>query len=245
MGWSLAHATGNQDGGGRPMPGSGAILIVDGDAAMRETLREQLTRDGAFAVAEAVGAREAEARLAADGTDFAAVIMDAVLPDGDGHAVCAALRARGLTMPVILMNGRVEDGAPKDVSVIAKPFRFSELMTRLREVLGARPPDLAPVRFAIGPYAFDSDEKALRHEAEDRRIRLTEKEVAILVFLHRMGGRAVPRLELLREVWGYNPAVTTHTLETHIYRLRRKIEADPANACLLVTEAGGYRLAAQ
>ena len=67
--------------------------------------------------------------------------------------------------------------------------------------------------------------------------------MAILTFLHRMGTRAVPRQELLTEVWGYNPAVTTHTLETHIYRLRRKIEADPAKACLLITEAGGYRLA--
>ena len=119
------------------MPGSGAILIVDGDAAMRETLREQLTRDDAFAVAEAVGAQDAEARLAADGADFAAVIMDAVLPDGDGHAVCAALRVRGLTMPVILMNGMVEDGAPRNVSAIAKPFRLSELMARLREMLDA------------------------------------------------------------------------------------------------------------
>ncbi len=226
------------------MPGSGAILIVDGDAAMRETLREQLTRDDAFAVAAAVGAQDAEVRLAANGADFAAVIMDAVLPDGDGHAVCAALRARGLTMPVILMNGIVEEGAPRNVSAIAKPFRLSELMARLREMLDAQPPDMARVRFAIGPYAFDSDEKALRHEAEDRRIRLTEKEAAILVFLHRMSERAVPRLELLREVWGYNPAVTTHTLETHIYRLRRKIEANPAKACLLITEAGGYRLAA-
>ena len=225
------------------MPGSGAILIVDSDAAMRETLRAQLTRDGAFAVEEAVSGHDAEARLAADGAGFAAVIMDAALPDGDGHAVRDRLRARGLRMPVILLNGRADPG--DGTAALAKPFRLGVLMALLREVLDARAADPPAVRFAIGPYEFDPGEKALRDETADRRIRLTEKEVAILAFLHRMGARAVPRLELLREVWGYNPAVTTHTLETHIYRLRRKIEADPANACLLVTEAGGYRLAGQ
>ena len=74
-------------------------------------------------------------------------------------------------------------------------------------------------------------------------MKLTEKETAILAFLHRTRQRAVPRQELLREVWGYNPAVTTHTLETHVYRLRRKIEEIPAKARLLITEPGGYRLA--
>jgi DNA-binding response OmpR family regulator len=150
-------------------------------------------------------------------------------------------------MPVILMNGLDRSVTADDTITIAKPFRLSELMTRLRTRLDARaaidplsdPP--APIR--IGPYEFSPEDKALRHDAANIRIRLTEKEAAILAFLHRMGERAVPRRELLTEVWGYNPAVTTHTLETHIYRLRRKIEVDPGNACLLVTEAGGYRLA--
>jgi DNA-binding response OmpR family regulator len=84
--------------------------------------------------------------------------------------------------------------------------------------------------------------KLLQDPAKNRRIRLTEKEAAILKFLYRAGTRAVARQVLLNEVWGYNAAVTTHTLETHIYRLRQKIEPDPANARLLVTEGGGYRL---
>ena len=218
------------------------ILIVDGDPAVRETLREQLTRDGAFAVVEAATAREAEHCLAE--TRFAAVIMDGKLPDGDGHTVCARLRASGLSMPVILMNGLSEASPGQDAIVIAKPFRLSELMARLRACLEAREiEEDCQNSIRIGPYEFSADDKALRHRGANQRIRLTEKEAAILAFLHRMGERAVPRQELLTEVWGYNPAVTTHTLETHIYRLRRKIEADPANACLLVTEAGGYRLA--
>lgn len=218
------------------------ILIVDGDNAMRETLREQLTRDDAFAVAEAANVREAEACLFGPDALFAAVIMDAMLPDGDGHAVCARLRASGLSMPVILLNGANRTNAADDTITIAKPFRLSELMTRLHARLNA-PLGMAeaPMRIRIGPYELRIEEKALHGDA-NLRIRLTEKETAILAFLHRKGSRAAPRQELLREVWGYNPAVTTHTLETHIYRLRRKIEADPAKACVLLTEAGGYRL---
>ena len=220
------------------------ILIVDGDSAMRETLREQLTRDDAFAVVEAGSAREAELRLFSVDARFAAVIMDAALPDGDGHAVCARLRANGLSMPVILMNGVDRTSSTDDTITIAKPFRLSELMARLRTRLDARVAETEPSpAIRIGPYEFSPEDKALRHGTDNLRIRLTEKEAAILAFLHRMGARAVPRQELLAKVWGYNPAVTTHTLETHIYRLRRKIEVDPAKACLLITEAGGYRLA--
>ena len=228
------------------MPCARTILIVDGDAAMRETLREQLTRDD-FAVVEASSADEAEARLFAPDARFAAVIMDAALPDGDGHAVCARLRANGLTMPVILMNGSNQICPEDDTITIAKPFRLSELMVHLRNRLEVQAKiealDDAGVPIRIGPYEFSPKDKALRNGDANHRIRLTEKEAAILTFLHRMGARAVPRQELLTEVWGYNPAVTTHTLETHIYRLRRKIEADPTKACLLITEAGGYRLA--
>ncbi len=222
------------------------ILIVDGDSAMRETLREQLTLGDAFAVVEAASAHEAERHLFALDARFDAVIMDATLPDGDGHAVCARLRANGLSMPVILMNGADRSRDADDTIAIAKPFRLSELMARLRarlearEKLGVLGDPSSPVR--IGPYEFSLADKALHDATANLRIRLTEKEAAILAFLHRMAERPVPREELLREVWGYNPAVTTHTLETHIYRLRRKIEADPGKACLLVTEAGGYRL---
>jgi DNA-binding response OmpR family regulator len=226
------------------MPCLQTILIVDGDAAMRETLREQLTRDD-FAVIEAGSAHEAETCLFAQKTQFAAVIIDAVLPDGDGHAMCARLRASGTSMPIILMNG--SNCATEDAISLVKPFRLSELMARLRTQLELRskldPVPEAPEPIRIGPYEFTPEDKALRLGG-NQRIRLTEKEAAILAFLHRMGERTVSRQELLTEVWGYHPEVTTHTLETHIYRLRRKIETDPAKACLLITEAGGYRLAA-
>jgi DNA-binding response OmpR family regulator len=77
--------------------------------------------------------------------------------------------------------------------------------------------------------------------SKGKKIRLTDKETNILKYLYRAGGKVVSREELLTEVWGYNAGVTTHTLETHVYRLRQKIEPDPS-ARLLMTEAGGYRL---
>jgi DNA-binding response OmpR family regulator len=82
----------------------------------------------------------------------------------------------------------------------------------------------------------------LLDDEKKTKVRLTEKETSILKYLCRIGNKVVPRDVLLSEVWGYNAGVTTHTLETHIYRLRQKIEADPSNAVLLVTEPGGYRL---
>lgn len=124
---------------------------------------------------------------------------------------------------------------------IAKPFRLNELLARLRAQLRVFDNSEDAV-FTIGPYQFRPVAKLLMEPARNRKIRLTEKESAILKYLYRAGGRAVSRQVLLNEVWGYNSSVTTHTLETHIYRLRQKIEPDPAQARLLLTEGGGYRL---
>ena len=169
------------------------------------------------------------------------------LPDGDGRDFCAALRKRGLRMPIIMLTGsddeadvvRGLDSGANDY--VAKPFRIAELLARLRAQMRIFENSEDAV-FTIGPYTFRPSAKLLQEAARNRRIRLTEKEAAILKYLYRAGTRPVARQVLLNEVWGYNAAVTTHTLETHIYRLRQKIEPDPANACLLVTEGGGYRL---
>jgi DNA-binding response OmpR family regulator len=123
---------------------------------------------------------------------------------------------------------------------LAKPVRVPELLSRLHALLAVF--EASPgAAIALSGYAFHPVAKLLEGKG-GARIRLTEKEAAILLYLHRAGGRAVPRAELLGEVWGYSSAVTTHTLETHVYRLRRKIEPDPQQARLLVTEEGGYRL---
>ncbi len=223
------------------------ILIVDDDATLREALLEQLQIDGEFAVAEAATVSAAEAMMTGKDSRFDAIILDVSLPDGDGRDLCAALRKQGLRMPIIMLTGSDEeadvvrglDAGANDY--IAKPFRMAELLARLRAQLRIFENSEDAV-FTIGPYTFRPAAKLLQEPARNRRIRLTEKEAAILKFLYRSGTKPVARQVLLNEVWGYNAAVTTHTLETHIYRLRQKIEPDPANAKLLVTEGGGYRL---
>jgi DNA-binding response OmpR family regulator len=229
------------------MAGERPILIVDDDRALRSTLCEVFADDGEFVPHEAASAAEAEAKLAAGGTRFDALILDVGLPDGDGRDLCVKLRRNGVKVPIIILTGSDEEA---DVirgleaganDYIAKPFRLAELLARLRAQLRTFENSEDAV-FSIGPYVFRPSSKLLQETAKNRRIRLTEKEAAILKFLYRSGTKPVPRQVLLNEVWGYNAAVTTHTLETHIYRLRQKIEPDPANARLLVTEGGGYRL---
>lgn len=229
------------------MTGARPILVVDDDRILRQTLVEQLQLDGEFTVQEAASLAEAREKLKAPDSRFDALLLDVSLPDGDGRDFCAELRKDGLRMPIIMLTGsddeadivRGLDAGANDY--VAKPFRIAELLARLRAQMRLFENSEDAV-FSVGPYTFRPSAKLLQEPQKNRRIRLTEKETAILKFLYRAGTRPVPRQVLLNEVWGYNAAVTTHTLETHIYRLRQKIEPDPANASLLITEGGGYRL---
>ena len=223
------------------------ILIVEDDAALRATLAEQIGLAGEFRIVEAESAAEAAAKLDAGDARYDAILLDIGLPDGCGREFCAKLRRDGKRMPVIMLTGadaeqdvvRGLDAGANDY--IAKPFRLPELLARVRAQLRVFDNSEDAV-FTIGPYLFRPAAKLLLEPARNRKIRLTEKECGILKFLHRAAGRPVPRQVLLNEVWGYNSAVTTHTLETHIYRLRQKIEPDPSQLRLLLTEGGGYRL---
>ena len=223
------------------------ILIVEDEAALRATLAEQIATDGDFTMDEAGSLAEAEAKLAVADARYDTVLLDIGLPDGDGRDFCAKLRRDGRKMPVIMLTGadaesdvvRGLDAGANDY--IAKPFRMSELLARLRAQLRVFDSSEDAI-FTIGPYLFRPSAKLLLEPARNRKLRLTDKEIAILKYLYRAGGKPVPRQVLLNEVWGYNSAVTTHTLETHIYRLRQKIEPRPGETTLLVTEPGGYRL---
>jgi DNA-binding response OmpR family regulator len=223
------------------------ILIVEDDAALRATLIEQLSDDGSFLPGEAVSASEAEAMLGVADVRYDAILLDVGLPDGDGRDFCAKLRSNGKTMPIIMLTGAdAEQDIVKGLNAgandyIAKPFRLNELLARVRAQLRVFDNSEDAV-FAVGPYQFRPSARLLLDLAKNRKVRLTDKEVGILKFLYRAGGRAVPRQILLNEIWGYSSAVSTHTLETHIYRLRQKIEADPGRPLLLLTENGGYRL---
>jgi len=220
------------------------ILIVDDDADLRQALTEQLALHVEFRVTEAEDV--AAARRAVEAATPDLIIMDVGLPDLDGREAVRQFRANGFKRPVIMLTARdsdadtvigLESGAN---DYIAKPFRFAVLLARIRVQLRQHEAS-EDAEFQIGPYVFRPATKNLV-DPKGAKLRLTEKEAAILRFLHRAERQAVPRETLLRDVWGYNANVTTHTLETHIYRLRQKIEDDPADARLLVTDAGGYKL---
>lgn len=226
------------------MAGLKKILLVDDEDDLREALAEQLVATEDFDVFEAATGAEAVDKTRSNLFDL--VILDVGLPDTDGRELCKRLRKQGVKCPVVMLTGHDTDadtilGLDAGANdYVTKPFRFGVLLARIRAHLRNFEQSEDAV-LNIGPYSFRPGAKLLV-DAADRKIRLTEKETSILKFLYRAGTSVVGRDVLLTEVWGYNSGVTTHTLETHIYRLRQKIEKDPSNARILVTEAGGYRL---
>jgi DNA-binding response OmpR family regulator len=225
------------------------ILIVENDRAQQRTLAEGLSIDNEFEVHVAATLGEADALLGAEDARFDAVVLGLEMPDGNGHGYCAKLRRLGHEMPIIIVAD-----SPDEVDIVrgldagandflTKPLRLSELQARLRAQLRSFDNSEAAV-FTIGQFTFRPSAKLLQDPARKQRFRLTDKETAILKFLYRAGAKSVTRPVLLEKVWGYSSEVETHTLETHIYRLRQKLEANPANSTMLVSEAGGYRLKA-
>jgi DNA-binding response OmpR family regulator len=211
------------------------ILLSDDDPVLLASLAEQLGHEGLHEVACA--ATPAQALEAARTLPFALAIVGQ--PGNAGIELAAGLRDGGLACPILLLTeDTAQDGG--GFETLAKPFRFATLLSRIHALMTHHAADGDAV-VRIGPYTFHPSAKLL--QADGRKVRLTEKETNILKFLHASAG-TVSREILLHEVWGYGPAVATHTLETHIYRLRKKIEEDPGRAQILLTEGGGYRLSA-
>jgi DNA-binding response OmpR family regulator len=125
--------------------------------------------------------------------------------------------------------------------VIFKPFKVSTLIRHVYELIN-RPRDIPRQHNQFGSYTFIPDEKLLVHLDEHKQIRLTEKETAILQKLAAVKGKVVSRHTLLEEVWGYKTGVDSHTLETHMYRLRRKIEENGNEGPVLITATNGYKI---
>jgi DNA-binding response OmpR family regulator len=226
------------------MPNTRRILIVDDDPELRDALSEQLSLYEEFeAVAAENGIKGVEAAKAGQ---IDLVIMDVGLPDIDGHEAVRILRKNRFKAPIIMLTGHdtdadtilgLESGAN---DYVTKPFHFTVLLARVRAQLRQHETSEDAV-FTIGPYTFRPSSKLLINP-KGSKVHLTEKESSILRYLYRVGQRPVSRETLLQEVWGYNSGVTTHTLETHIYRLRQKMEKDAAAPAILVTQAGGYKL---
>jgi DNA-binding response OmpR family regulator len=224
--------------------GTKKIIIIDDDDLLRDTLKDQFSLHDEFHVTEAATASAGIKLVKAEHADL--VILDVNLPDMDGREACKVMRRGGYKGPVIMLTGQSSesdtilglDSGANDY--VTKPFRFAVLLARIRAHLRQHEHSEDAV-FKVGPYTFKPSAKMLVRE-DNRKVRLTEKETAIIKFLLRSGEQIVSRDVLLQDVWGYNAGVTTHTLETHVYRLRQKIERDPSHAEILVTEGGGYKL---
>ena len=221
------------------------VLLIEPDAAFRGILIDQLSMDAEFVV---TGITTDKDILTLDlSSAFDLILLSANIPGTTIAALCQRLREKNQRAPIILLTdaGRVLDAEEEDdiADRVTKPFRILTLLTRMRAQLRQHDQS-GHAKIEIGPYAFHSADRQLLDPTTGRVIQLTEKEARILTYLHRAGDPPVARETLLAEVWGYNAGVTTHTLETHIYRLRQKIERDPANARILLTDQGGYRLRA-
>lgn len=220
------------------------LLIIDDDDALRETLKDQFSLHDEFSVADEGTATAGVKQLKAEHADL--VILDVNLPDMDGREACKIMRRNGYKGPIIMLTAQSSDsdtilGLDSGANdYVTKPFRFAVLLARIRSHLRQHEHSEDAV-YRVGPYTFKPAAKLLLRE-DNKKVRLTEKEAAIIKFLYRAGEQIVSRDTLLQDVWGYNAGVSTHTLETHIYRLRQKIERDPSHAEILVTEGGGYKL---
>lgn len=242
------HSTGAKPGAGaKTVLGQRPILVVDDDAALRETLVEQFAVESRFVISTAATLDAADATINAKGARADAVILDVGMPDGDGCDFCDILRRKGHKIPIIMLTGlNSEEDVVRGLEAgasdyVAKPFRFNELFARLRTQLRIFD-ETSDAAFTIGPYIFRPSAKTLQDSMTDRRSRLTEKEAAILKYLYRADTKPVAREILMQLVWGYESSVSGHALETHIYRLRQKMEPDPTSPALLLTEGSGYRL---
>ena len=220
------------------------ILLIESDPDLREALCEQLHCTDQFEVFSSGNDTETLQKLRVQSYDM--IVVDLHPLNNDSLEACRVTYAQNVKCPILLLTERDEisstvfgqDARASDY--IIKPFKFSILLARMNIQLRMYEKSYDSA-FTLGPYTFHPAMKILKTH-DNNEIQLTEKETDILKFLYHTVEDVVPRNILLHEVWGYNNSVTTHTLETHIYRLRQKIERNPGAAELLVTETGGYRL---
>ena len=228
------------------MTGGKRVLIVDDKTLLLEMLNEQFQLLQEFHPSVAIGG--AEALKKTEKSSFEIIILNQILPDIDSKKVCRLLRSGGFKSPIIMLveaESNIEDLLCSDIGAndyIKKPFRFAVLLASIRAHIRQHEYSEDAI-IAIGPFSFHPGIHLLIEKNTNKTVRLTDKESAILKYLHQVNNKVVSRDVLLEKVWGYNSQITTRTLETHIYRLRQKLEKNPSNAQIIKTEPGGYRLA--
>ena len=220
------------------------IITIEDDPHLLETLVSQLSLEEDFEVYGASNLSDGKELIKSKDTDL--VLLDVVLPDGDGRDMCRWIRTEGYTMPILMLTGQdsemdtiegLEAGAN---DYIAKPLRLGELLARIRSQL-RQYQNQENARIKIGAFHFIQGQKTLSHRESGKTLNLTEKEASIIKYLLKKNGDVTPKSELLEQVWGYGDQISTHTLETHIYRLRQKIgfvDEQP----FIITKDNGYQL---
>ena len=218
------------------------ILLIERDIDLREVLCEQFSNTNRFKVFKSSNIPETSKLLS--NQTFDVIVVD-LHPSGPvSRELSGLICETDLECPVLVITNENDVpthvfGSDKRISdYIKKPFKFTDLLSRIDFLFQKRD----ETTLLIGPYTFQPAMKLLLTESSEE-IRLTEKETSMLLFLYHSKDYVVQRDTLLHEVWGYSTDVTTHTLETHVYRLRQKMKPGPRDMDLLVTEAGGYRLA--
>ena len=218
------------------------ILLIERDIDLREVLCEQFSNTNRFKVFKSSNIPETSKLLS--NQTFDVIVVD-LHPSGPvSRELSGLICETDLECPVLVITNENDVpahvfGSDKRISdYIKKPFKFTDLLSRIDFLFQKRD----ETTLLIGPYTFQPAMKLLLTESS-KEIRLTEKETSMLLFLYHSKDYVVQRDTLLNEVWGYSTDVTTHTLETHVYRLRQKMKLSPGDTDLLMTEAGGYRLA--
>ena len=220
-------------------------MLIDDDDALRSVLRQQFEAEGLSAIHDAASAPTAFDTI----DDFAPdiVLLDVQLPDGNGFDICRTLRNRGFDKPILMLTGQdAEDDIVQGLEAgandyIAKPMRMGELLARMNTHL--RQHKLSDdARFEIQGLDFVPSQKTIASRANGTKIILTEKETMVLKMLNKNAPEAVSREALLSEIWGFQKGLTTHTLETHIYRLRQKLTRLTTEPVVETTQ-DGYQLA--
>jgi two-component system, OmpR family, KDP operon response regulator KdpE len=222
--------------------GESRVLVVDDEPQIIRGLRVILTNAG-YRVEEATTKKEALDAVSVRPPD--AIVLDLVLPDGDGIEVCTDIR-RWSQVPIVVLSAvgderqkvRALDAGADDY--VTKPFGSEELLARMRAVL-RRKSDEGDAAVRVGELEIDLADRSVRRDGE--QLHLTPIEFDLLSKLAEHPGRLVTHRQLLQEVWGPGYEDETHYLRVHFAHVRAKIEPDPSNPRYVITEPGiGYRL---
>lgn len=220
-----------------------SILLIEDEQALRSTLSVRLRGEG-YVVDTASDGAEGFEKATTQPYDL--IILDIMLPYRNGLDVCRDVRQAGLVTPILFLTARHQTNE-KVIALklggddyVTKPFKAAELLARI-EVLLRR----VPIRTGHGVHQFGSIRVDLRRgevTRDDKPVYLSAREFQLLRYLIERAGSTVPRIELLRSVWGYESGTLTRTVDMHVASLREKLEENPRHPELIVTAPGvGYK----